>query len=65
MINAEKIFSLPKLSKDDTFTFGCNRCGNCCRDREDTRCPLAAGIVCSPYLVKRTTLCRTITMRGI
>ena len=35
MINTEKIFSLPKLGKDDTFTFGCNRCGNCCRERED------------------------------
>jgi len=35
MINAEKILSLPKLNKDDTFTFGCNRCGNCCRERED------------------------------
>jgi hypothetical protein len=35
MKNVEEILSLPKLGKDDTFTFGCNRCGKCCRERED------------------------------
>jgi hypothetical protein len=35
MRNVEKLLSLPKLGKDDTFTFGCNRCGKCCRNRED------------------------------
>jgi hypothetical protein len=29
MINAEEIFNLPKLGKDDTFAFGCNMCGKC------------------------------------
>ena len=35
MINVEELLSLPKLGKDDAFAFGCNRCGKCCRDRED------------------------------
>ena len=35
MINAEELLSLPKLGKEDTFAFGCNRCGSCCRERED------------------------------
>jgi Fe-S-cluster containining protein len=32
---AEELLKLPKLGKDDTFTFGCNECGKCCRNRED------------------------------
>jgi len=35
MINVEELLSLPKLGKDDTFAFGCNMCGKCCRERED------------------------------
>jgi len=35
MLNVDEILSLPKLGKDDSFTFGCNRCGSCCRERED------------------------------
>lgn len=35
MINVEEILNLPKLGKEDTFAFGCNRCGSCCRERED------------------------------
>lgn len=35
MINVEELLSLPKLGKEDTFAFGCNRCGRCCRERED------------------------------
>ena len=35
MISAEKVLSLPKLGKDDSFSFGCSRCGKCCRNRED------------------------------
>jgi len=31
----EEYLRLPKLGKDDTFAFGCNECGECCRDRED------------------------------
>jgi hypothetical protein len=32
---AEELLNLPRLSKNDTFNFGCNECGACCRDRED------------------------------
>ena len=35
MINIKEIMNLSKLSKDDTFTFGCNRCNKCCRERDD------------------------------
>ena len=35
MINVKEILALPKLGKDDVFTFGCNRCSKCCRERED------------------------------
>ena len=35
MINIKKLLELPKLGKDDSFTFGCNRCNSCCRERED------------------------------
>jgi len=35
MTNAEEILKLPKLGKDDIFTWGCNRCGKCCKNRED------------------------------
>ncbi|MCL2054414.1 MAG: YkgJ family cysteine cluster protein [Oscillospiraceae bacterium] len=35
MRNADKLLSLPKLAKDDCFTFGCNQCGACCRNRDD------------------------------
>ena len=35
MINVKELLALPKLGKDDTFTFGCNRCSKCCRERED------------------------------
>ena len=35
MMNAKELPDLPKLGKDDTFIFGCNRCGKCCRERED------------------------------
>jgi len=32
---AEELMNLPKLDKDDSFAFGCNQCGCCCRERED------------------------------
>ena len=35
MINVKEIMNLPKLGKDDSFAFGCNRCSKCCRERED------------------------------
>ncbi|MCL2053206.1 MAG: YkgJ family cysteine cluster protein [Oscillospiraceae bacterium] len=35
MRNADEMLSLPKLAKDDCFTFGCNQCGSCCRNRDD------------------------------
>jgi len=35
MIKAEELLKLPRLGKDDTFTFGCNRCNQCCRHRSD------------------------------
>ena len=35
MLNIEDILNFPKLGKDDTFAFGCNRCSKCCRERED------------------------------
>jgi Fe-S-cluster containining protein len=31
----DKLLKLPKLGKDDSFAFGCNQCGKCCRERED------------------------------
>ena len=34
-MSPEEYLKLPKLGKDDTFTFGCNRCGSCCRERDD------------------------------
>jgi len=30
------LLSMCKLGKDDTFAFGCNKCGDCCRERGDT-----------------------------
>jgi hypothetical protein len=39
MINAEEILALPKLGKDDSFNFGCNQCGQCCKEREDILLP--------------------------
>lgn len=35
MINVEELLKLPKLGKDDTFAFGCTKCGRCCRERDD------------------------------
>ena len=35
MIDIDELLRLPRLGKDDAFTFGCNRCGKCCRERED------------------------------
>jgi hypothetical protein len=35
MMNIKEMLTLPKLGKDDTFTFGCSRCSKCCRERED------------------------------
>ena len=35
MYNPEELLKLPRLGKDDTFAFGCNRCGSCCRERDD------------------------------
>lgn len=35
MIYAEELLKLPKLGKDDTFAFGCTKCGKCCRERDD------------------------------
>ena len=29
-----KLTELPKLTKKDTFTFGCNQCGKCCKNRD-------------------------------
>jgi hypothetical protein len=31
----QEYLTLPKLNKNDTFIFGCNQCGKCCRNRED------------------------------
>lgn len=31
----DRLLSYPKLNKDDVFTYGCNECGACCRNRED------------------------------
>jgi hypothetical protein len=35
MTKAEEYLKMPKLGKDDSFTFGCNQCGECCKERED------------------------------
>ncbi len=32
---AEEFLSLPHLSLEDSFSFHCTRCGECCRNRED------------------------------
>jgi hypothetical protein len=31
----EMLPKLPKLGKDNTFFFGCEKCGQCCRGRDD------------------------------
>lgn len=41
-----------KLKMEDTFTFDCRACGNCCRDRED--------ILLSPYDLFRGAKCLDI-----
>jgi len=35
MLDVQELLNLPKLGMDDTFTFGCSRCGKCCRNQED------------------------------
>jgi hypothetical protein len=35
MYDAQTILNLPKLGMEDTFNFGCNQCGRCCRKRDD------------------------------
>lgn len=32
---AEEYLNLPKLTKKDSFEFGCNQCGECCRNRDN------------------------------
>jgi len=41
-----------QLALDDTFTFGCNGCGECCRNRED--------ILLTPYDMYRVSKCTRI-----
>jgi hypothetical protein len=35
LMNVEELLKLPRLGIDDEFTFGCDECGQCCKDRDD------------------------------